>query len=59
VFHYDQLVFSFLLFFFAVLGLELRAYTFSHYTSPFFVMGVFEIVSHELFAQGGFEPQSS
>jgi hypothetical protein len=23
------------------------------------VMGVFEIVSHELFAQGGFEPQSS
>jgi hypothetical protein len=27
----------------AVLGLELRGYTFSHSTSPFFVMGFFEI----------------
>jgi hypothetical protein len=32
-------------FFFAVLGLELRAYTFSHCTSPFFMMGFFEIGS--------------
>jgi hypothetical protein len=29
----------FFLFFFAVLGLELRVYTLSHSTSPFFVMG--------------------
>jgi hypothetical protein len=32
--------------FFAVLGLELRAYTLSHSTSLFFVMGFFEIGSH-------------
>jgi hypothetical protein len=38
---------------FAVLGLELRAYTFSISTSPFFVMGVFQIGSHELFDQDG------
>jgi hypothetical protein len=31
----------------ALLGLELRAYTLSH--STFFVMGIFEIGSHELF----------
>jgi hypothetical protein len=41
------------------LGFELRAYTLSHSTSPFFVMGFFEIVSYKLFAQAGFEPQSS
>jgi hypothetical protein len=29
-------------FFCPVLGLELRAYTLSHSTSPFFVMGVFQ-----------------
>jgi hypothetical protein len=46
-------------FFFVVLGLELRAYALSHSTSPFFVMGVFEIGSQELFAWAGFEPQSS
>jgi hypothetical protein len=46
-------------FFLAVLGLELRAYTLSHSTSPFLVMGFFEIGSHELFAWAGFEPQSS
>jgi hypothetical protein len=38
-----------------VLGLELRAYTLSHSTGPFFVMGFFEIGSWELFAQAGFE----
>jgi hypothetical protein len=42
--------------FFAVLGFELRAYTLNHCTSPFFVMGVFEIGSQALFAQAGFEP---
>jgi hypothetical protein len=31
-----------------VLGFELRAYTLSHSTSPFFVMGFFEIESHDL-----------
>jgi hypothetical protein len=44
---------------FMVLGFELRTYTLSHCTSPFFVMGFFEIGSHELFAQVGFEAQSS
>jgi hypothetical protein len=29
----------------AILGLELRAYTLSHSTSPFFVKGFFEIGS--------------
>jgi hypothetical protein len=37
------------LFVFAVLGLELRAFTMSHSISPF-CEGFFEIVSHELFA---------
>jgi hypothetical protein len=43
-------------FFFVVLGLELRAYTLSHSTSPFFVKGFIEIWSCELFVQAGFEP---
>jgi hypothetical protein len=34
--------------FFVVLGFELRDYTLSHTTSPFFVKGIFEIGSHEL-----------
>jgi hypothetical protein len=42
--------------FFAVLVFELRAYTLSYSTSPFFVLGIFEIGSHELFAWAGFEP---
>jgi hypothetical protein len=33
-----------------VLGFELKAYTLSHSTNSFFVMGVFEIGSYELFA---------
>jgi hypothetical protein len=37
---------------FAVVGFELRAFTLSH---SFFVMGVFEIGSHELFARAAFE----
>jgi hypothetical protein len=40
---------------FVVLGFELRAYTLSHSTSLLFVMGVFQIGSHELFAWVGFE----
>jgi hypothetical protein len=54
--------FYFALLFFAVLGFELRAYTFSHSTSPFIVclfiflvMGIFKIGSCELFAWAGFE----
>jgi hypothetical protein len=43
-------------FFFAVLGLELRAFTLSHSTSPIFVIRFFEIGSGELFAWAGFEP---
>jgi hypothetical protein len=43
----------------AVLGFELRAYTLSHISPPFFVMGFFEIGSPELFARAGFEPQFS
>jgi hypothetical protein len=41
--------------FFAVLGLELRAFNLSHSTSPIFVTGLFKIRSPELFAQAGFE----
>jgi hypothetical protein len=41
-----------------VLGFELRAYTLSHSTSPFFVMGVFEILLYKVFAQAGFKLQS-
>jgi hypothetical protein len=44
---------------FVVLGFELRAYTLSHSTSPFLGWGFFKIGSHELFAQAGFELQSS
>jgi hypothetical protein len=43
--------FSFL---FAVLGLELRAFTLSHSTNPIFCDGFFEIGSLELFAWAGF-----
>jgi hypothetical protein len=39
-------------FIFAVLGFELRAYSLSHSTSSFFVMGFFEIRSNILFAWG-------
>jgi hypothetical protein len=46
-------------FFFAVLGLELRAYTLSHSTTLFFCDRFFEIGSCELFARAGFEPRSS
>jgi hypothetical protein len=40
-------------FFFVVLGFELRAYTWTNSTNYFFVMGFFETGSCELFA--GFE----
>jgi hypothetical protein len=43
-------------YFFVVLGFELRAYTLSHSTSLFFVMGFFEIGFHKLFAPSDFEP---
>jgi hypothetical protein len=45
----------FFYYFFAVLELDLRAYTLSHSTSPF-CEGFFEIGCLELFAQAGFEP---
>jgi hypothetical protein len=45
-------------FFFAVLGFELRTYTLSHFTNPYFMKGFFETESHEQFAWAGFEPQS-
>jgi hypothetical protein len=38
-----------------VLGLELRAYTLSHSTNPFFVMGFLRVGTLKLFAQAGFE----
>jgi hypothetical protein len=41
--------------FFAVLGLEFRAYILNHSTSPFFVKDFFKIGAQELFAQAGFE----
>jgi hypothetical protein len=44
--------FYFTFFFLAVLCFELRAYTLSHSTGPFFVMGFFEIGSRVLFASG-------
>jgi hypothetical protein len=45
-----------LFFFFAVLGLELRAFTLSHSTSPIFVKGFSRQGLMKLFAQAGFEP---
>jgi hypothetical protein len=45
-------------FFFVIVGFELRAYL-EPLHLPFFVMGFFDIGSHELFAQAGFEPQFS
>jgi hypothetical protein len=45
-------------FLFSVLGFELMAYIFSYSTSPFFVMGFFEIGCHKLFAWACSEPQS-
>jgi hypothetical protein len=48
-------------FFSAVLVFELRAYSLSHYTSPFLFVFVFfsKIVSFELFAWAGFKPRAS
>jgi hypothetical protein len=51
-----QKYFSFFVCLFVVLGFEFRAYTLNHSTSPFFVLGVFEIGSCELFAEAGFKP---
>jgi hypothetical protein len=48
---YPRLALNFFFFFFMVLGLELRAYTLSHFTSPFFVIEFFEIGSQKLFAR--------
>jgi hypothetical protein len=45
-------LFIYLFIYFAVLGLELRAFTLSHSPSHF-SEDVFEIGSHELFAQAG------
>jgi hypothetical protein len=42
----------FIYLFMAELGFELRAYTLSTPTAFFFVIGFFEIGSHELFAWG-------
>jgi hypothetical protein len=43
--------------FFAVLGLELRAFYLEPFHQPnFFVIGFFEIGFHELFAWADFEP---
>jgi hypothetical protein len=39
-----------------VLGLELMAFTLSHFTSPIFVKGFLRYGLTELFAQAGFEP---
>jgi hypothetical protein len=51
---------SFLSFFsFVALGLELRAFSLSHSTSPFLVKGFFKTGSCELFVQAGFQQQSS
>jgi hypothetical protein len=46
-------------FYFFLLGLEHRAYTLSHSTSPFFVCFFFKIRSLKLFAWAGFESRSS
>jgi hypothetical protein len=58
---YQQILLAFVsfCFVFGVLEFELRAYTLSHSTSPFFVMVFFKIGSHELFTQADFKPQSS
>jgi hypothetical protein len=52
LYHLSHSASPFLLFFFffAVLGLELRAVTLSHYTSRFYE-GFFKIRSHKLFAR--------
>jgi hypothetical protein len=47
---------EFIFLFLAVLGFEIRAYTVSHSTSHFFVVGFLKIGFHKLFAQAGFEP---
>jgi hypothetical protein len=54
-----QIQFFSLLFVFVVLGFELKAYTLSHSTSPFFVMSFFQIGYCELFSQADFELWSS
>jgi hypothetical protein len=54
----SKILSGFFVFVCVVLGFELRAYTLSHSTSPFFIMGFFKIGSRELFAWAGLEPCS-
>jgi hypothetical protein len=56
---YLFLLFCFFFFFHVELGFEVRVYTLSHSTSPFFVMDSLKIGFLELLAQSGFKPQSS
>jgi hypothetical protein len=49
--HVSYVYYLYIFLFYSVLGLELRPYTLSHSISPFFVIGVFEIGSLELFAK--------
>jgi hypothetical protein len=58
-FIFISIIYYFFFFFLAVLRFELRAYTISYSASPFFVMVSFELRSLKLFAQPGFELQSS
>jgi hypothetical protein len=51
----DFIIYISLSLFFVVMGFEFKAYTLSHSTSSFFVMGFFGIGSLELFAQDGFK----
>jgi hypothetical protein len=51
--------FAFCFFFLVVLGLELRAYTLSHSTSPIFVKGFCEIGSGRTICPVGFKLKSS
>jgi hypothetical protein len=56
--HMAESIIIIIIFFFfgVVLGLELKTFTLSHAASPFFVVGFFELGSHELFAWAGFKP---
>jgi hypothetical protein len=56
LYHLNTIIIIIIIIITAVLGLELRAYTLSHSTSPFFVMRFFKIGSLELFTPAGFEP---
>jgi hypothetical protein len=56
--HFEHITSLSIYLFFVIPGLELRAYTLSH-SPAIYVLSIFKIGLHKLFAWDGFKPRSS